>query len=143
MFISVILPVYNSEQFLEQAIKSIWGQKFLDWELIAINDGSTDTSLKILEKYKEQDKLCRIKIIDLKSNKGLGYARNKGISIAKGKFLFFLDSDDFIEENCFSILSKKLKKKFISLVTMVVIQRESCYLKLYQKKERRRILKVI
>ena len=143
MFISVILPVYNSEQFLEQAIKSVLGQKFLDWELIAINDGSTDNSLKILKKCKEQDKLCRIKIIDLKSNKGLGYARNKGIGIAKGKFLFFLDSDDFIEENCFSILSKKLKKKFISLVTMAVTQRGSYYLNLYQRKERMKILKAI
>lgn len=143
MFISVILPVYNSEKFLEIAIKSVLGQKFLDWELIAINDGSTDNSLKILKKCKEQDKLCRIKIIDLKSNKGLGYARNKGIGIAKGRFLFFLDSDDFIEENCFSILSKKLKKKFISLVTMAVTQRGNCYLNLYQRKERMKILKAI
>ena len=143
MLLSVILPVYNSEKFLEQSIKSVLGQKFQDWELIAINDGSTDNSLKILKKYKVQDKLCRIKIVDLDSNKGLGYARNKGIGVATGKFLFFLDSDDFIEKNCFSILSKKLKKKFISLVTMAVIQRGIYCLKQYQKKEKMENLKAI
>lgn len=92
--ISVILPVYNVEKYLEKCLDSILNQTFDDFELICIDDGSTDTSLSILEKYINIDN--RITII-IQKNQGAGAARNKGIDIAKGKYLSFLDADDYIE----------------------------------------------
>ena len=104
------MPVYNCERFLKESIKSVLVQSFQNWELIAVNDGSTDNSLSLLKDFHLQDK--RIQIINLKKNRGLSYARNQGVKIAKGKYLFFLDSDDFLQLNCFSVLSKFLKKKY-------------------------------
>lgn len=102
--ISVIVPVYNVERFLEQCLESIVNQTFNDIEIICINDGSTDNSLSILEKYQKKDK--RIRIIS-QYNKGLSEARNIGIKNAKGKYISFIDSDDFIDLEMFDILFKK------------------------------------
>ena len=92
--ISVIVPVYNVEQYLEKCLDTIINQTFKDIEIICVNDGSTDNSRKILEDYKNKDR--RIKIID-KENGGLSSARNTGMKIAKGRFLSFVDSDDWID----------------------------------------------
>ena len=92
--VSVILPVYNVENYLPSCIESILKQSFSDIEIIIINDGSTDGSLLIAEKYANLDK--RIKVYSQK-NKGLGETRNKGISLAKGDYLAFIDSDDIIK----------------------------------------------
>lgn len=92
--ISVILPVYNVDRYLEKCMDSILNQTFDDFELICIDDGSTDTSLSILKEYANKD--LRITII-IQKNQGAGVARNKGIDIAKGKYLSFLDADDYIE----------------------------------------------
>ncbi len=88
--VSIILPVYNSEKYIERTIKSIIGQTFTDWELIIVDDCSRDNSLKIVEKLKKDN------FIIIKNNKNLGaaYARNKAIDIAKGKYIAFIDSDD-------------------------------------------------
>lgn len=94
--ISVIVPVYNIEKYLPRCIDSILDQTYKNWEAIFINDGSTDNSLKILEEYKKRDE--RIKIID-KKNAGSGAARNDGIETSKGKYIAFLDSDDWYEED--------------------------------------------
>lgn len=94
--ISVIVPVYNIEKYLPRCIDSILDQTYKNWEAIFINDGSTDNSLKILEEYKKRDE--RIKIID-KKNAGSGAARNDGIETSKGKYIVFLDSDDWYEKN--------------------------------------------
>ncbi len=88
--ISVVLPVYNCENFLSDAIKSILEQGFTDLELIIINDGSTDNSLNIIQSFKDP----RIKIITHKSNKGLVFSLNEGISISKGQYIARLDADD-------------------------------------------------
>lgn len=92
--ISVIVPVYNSEKYLKKCIDSILNQSLKDIEIILVNDGSTDGSREILEKYYEIDN--RITIINIE-NSGPAKARNIGIKIAKGKYLSFIDSDDYIE----------------------------------------------
>lgn len=94
--VSVIIPVFNVEKYLEQCLDSIINQTLNDIEIICINDGSTDNSLKILKRYNEKDK--RIKIINQK-NKGLSIARNNGLKIAKGKYISFVDSDDWVDLN--------------------------------------------
>ncbi len=94
--ISVIIPVYNTEKYLETCLASIINQTYKNLEIIIINDGSTDSSLEICNKYKKIDK--RIKIIN-QENKGQSVARNNGIKIATGDYLHFMDSDDFIPLN--------------------------------------------
>lgn len=90
--VSVIIPVYNTEEFLSECLDSIINQTLKDIEIICINDGSTDNSLEILRQYAKND--SRIKVINQK-NKGGGAARNRGLEIAVGEFLAFIDSDDF------------------------------------------------
>lgn len=92
--VSVIIPVYNVEKYLHQCLDSVIGQTLQDIEIICVNDSSTDSSLSILEDYQKKDN--RIQIIT-QENSGAGAARNRGLSIAKGEYLSFLDSDDFFE----------------------------------------------
>lgn len=91
--ISIILPVYNTERYLPETIDSILNQSYTDFELIAINDGSTDQSLSILKEYAEKD--ARVRLID-KPNSGVSDTRNRGISVSKGDYLCFIDADDII-----------------------------------------------
>lgn len=90
-FISILLPVFNSESFLQECLDSITGQSFSDWELIAINDGSTDRSLQILQNYSEKDQ--RIRVIS-RENRGLVKTLNEGISLAQGEWIARMDADD-------------------------------------------------
>lgn len=92
--ISVIVPIYNTEQYLPECIDSILSQTFSDFELILVNDGSPDNSAQICEYYQKKD--SRIKIVK-KQNGGLSSARNAGLEIAAGEYLVFVDSDDYIE----------------------------------------------
>lgn len=92
MRFSIIVPVYNVEDYLDTCLKSILAQSFTDYEVIVVNDGSTDSSKKICEYYTH--KYSHIKLID-KINGGLSDARNYGIDNAQGEYLIFLDSDDF------------------------------------------------
>jgi len=96
--LSVIIPVYNVEPYLEQCLDSVINQTYKNLEIICINDGSTDNSLKILEKYQKKD--SRIKLINQK-NKGLSGARNAGLDVAKGEYIAFVDSDDYLELNAY------------------------------------------
>lgn len=93
--ISVIIPVYNTSKYLSKCLDSIINQSLKEIEIICINDGSTDNSLEILKYYQSQDN--RIKLIN-KKNEGVSQARNIGIIESKGKYLAFIDSDDWIEE---------------------------------------------
>ena len=102
--ISVIVPVYNSEEYLRRCIDSILKQSYELFELIAVDDGSSDNSWKILENYSKQDN--RIRIIH-QENAGPGKARNRGLDAASGEYVVFVDSDDFIENDYFLKLSKK------------------------------------
>lgn len=92
--ISVIIPVYNVEQYLSECMDSVVNQTLKDIEIICVNDGSTDGSRKILQEYADRDE--RIKIID-QENGGLSCARNRGIRFASGEFIGFVDSDDWID----------------------------------------------
>lgn len=92
--ISIIVPVYNNAPYLKQCLDSICGQTYTDLEIIAVNDGSEDDSLKILESYANSD--SRIKVINQK-NKGLSGARNAGIDASSGDYIMFLDGDDWVD----------------------------------------------
>lgn len=105
--ISVVIPVYNSEKYLNECIDSILNQTFQNFEIITINDGSTDSSLQILEYYAQ--KHDNIKIIN-KENEGQGYARKLGLDLAKGDYILFCDSDDFYEPDALEKLYKTITK---------------------------------
>lgn len=119
--ISVIIPVFNAEKYLVQCLDSIINQSFKNLEIICINDGSTDKSLNILEEYSKKDK--RIKIINI-SNHGQGYARNIGIKKANGRYISFVDADDFLDLNSYEILhefiiNNKLDALFFQLINYI------------------------
>ena len=99
--VSVILPVYNVDQYLKECLESIVNQTLRDIEIICINDGSTDRSLEILNEYAQKD--SRFNVLS-QENQGQGVARNKGVELAKGKYIQFVDPDDWIELNMLEIL---------------------------------------
>lgn len=105
--ISVIVPIYNAEKHLARCIESIRRQTYSNIEIILINDGSTDRSLEICEQFSVID--SRIILID-KVNEGVSATRNKGITVAKGEYIGFVDSDDYIEENMYEILIKRIQE---------------------------------
>ena len=100
------MPVYNAEKYLSTAIESILKQTYKNIELICVNDCSTDDSLNILIKYKNND--SRIKIINNQKNMGSGYSRNIGLNNTAGKYVLFLDADDFYEHNAVEVLHNEL-----------------------------------
>lgn len=95
--VSVIIPAYNSEDYVATCLKSVLNQTLADFEVIVVDDGSTDATPSIVEQFAEQD--ARIRLIH-QHNQYAGVARNNGMSAASGEFLYFLDSDDFIEPTC-------------------------------------------
>lgn len=99
--ISVIVPVYNAEKYLERSLSSIINQTYKSLEIILVNDGSTDDSLKILKQFQEID--GRIKIVN-QINSGVGEARNAGLNIAQGEFISFVDADDSLDSNFYTVL---------------------------------------
>ncbi len=92
---SIIICVYNVEKYIDKAIESVLNQDFKNYELIILNDGSTDNTLKVIKRYKDK----RIRIIDCKQNNGLSCGRNKAVSQAKGEYILYLDGDDTLYEN--------------------------------------------
>lgn len=112
--ISIIVPIYNVEKYLSRCIDSILNQSFTDLEIILVNDGSTDNCGKICDEYKLIDD--RIKVIH-KINGGLSDARNVGIAVAKGKYIMFVDSDDFIDSNMCKILLEQMKLYNVDIVS--------------------------
>ena len=99
--LSVIVPVYNTEKYLKECLDSIINQTFRDIEIICVNDGSTDKSLEILKEYALKDN--RIKVIT-QGNKGQSVARNIGLNNASGKYITFIDSDDYLDFNTYKIV---------------------------------------
>lgn len=104
--ISIIVPVYNVDRYLERCLDSIIEQSFKDYEIILVNDGSKDSSGEICNIY--ANKFNNIKVIH-KENQGLGYARNSGLDIATGKYVMFVDSDDYLEKEFIGNLYKDLR----------------------------------
>ena len=103
--ISIIVPVYNAENYLRRCIDSILEQTYTNFELLLINDGSTDGSAKILEEVKESD--SRIRIVH-KKNEGVSATRNLGLKLATGDYITFIDSDDFVDKLYLEVLYKSL-----------------------------------
>ena len=117
--ISIFLPIYNKELYLKEGIKSLQKQTFKNIEIIAVNDGSTDNSLKILKKLSKKDK--RIKIINNDRNHGLLYSRAMGISNSSGEYLMNLDPDDKLvskyDLHSLNIIAKK--KKYDTIIFLI------------------------
>lgn len=95
--ISIIVPIYNVDAYLPKCLDSLINQTYQDMEIICVNDGSTDSSLEILQQYQAKDN--RIRVISQK-NQGLSGARNTGISLATGEWMMFVDSDDWLDVDC-------------------------------------------
>lgn len=112
--ISVIMPVYNAVKYLSHSIDSILGQSLKEIELICVNDVSTDDSLKKLKEYQKRDK--RVKIVNNLLNSGPGISRNKGIKRARGEFICFVDSDDWLEKDACERLYKTAIKEEADVV---------------------------
>lgn len=112
--VSVIIPVYNSEKYIERCIKSVLNQTFQEFELILINDGSKDNSQKILELYKEKyaDKI----ILVSQENMGVAKTRNKAIKIANGQYIMFIDNDDYIDNGYIETHIKKIEETNADIV---------------------------
>jgi len=104
--LSIIIPIYNADQYLGKCLESLITCPFADAEFILVNDGSTDTSFEICEAFYKQDE--RIRIINIQ-NSGVSAARNEGIIQSKGDYLFFLDADDYLEESSWKSIEKSMK----------------------------------
>ena len=112
--VSVIIPVYKVERYLPACLDSVLAQTFQDWEAICVNDGSPDKCGDILDEYAQRDK--RIKVITQK-NQGLSMARNNGLKQAKGEYIYFLDSDDFIHPQLLEICCQLAGKEKADMVS--------------------------
>ncbi|WP_287047539.1 glycosyltransferase family 2 protein [Treponema sp.] len=113
LLISIVVPVYNSEKYLSRCLDSLINQIYRDIEIICVNDGSTDNSSVILKRYQQQD--SRIRIVN-QDNQGLSVARNTGLQEAKGSFVYFCDSDDFVSTNTIGVLVEYQQKNNLDLV---------------------------
>ena len=112
--VSIIVPVYNMEKYLNQCMDSLVNQTLKDIEIIAINDGSKDKSLNILKEYEKRFP-NKLKVIN-QENKGISVARNNGMNIAKGKYIGFVDSDDYVKLDMFEKLYNKIEKTKADIV---------------------------
>jgi len=112
MKFSIVIPIYNVEKYLEQCLQSVVNQTFTDYEVICVNDGSTDNSLEILQEFEQKFSILnsQFSVIN-QENKGLSAARNAGIRAANGDYIFLLDSDDYIADNALEILAKNIENQ--------------------------------
>ena len=110
--VSVIIPVYNAEKTIKKAIDSVLAQSMNNIQIVVINDGSTDSTLNILQSYAD---LKNLKLINQK-NAGVSTARNNGIKNADGEFLFFLDSDDWLDPYLLEMMINYAEKNNLDLV---------------------------
>ncbi len=108
--VSIIVPVYNTENYVEKCLQSLAKQTMQDFEIIVVNDGSTDNSETTIKKFIEEHQTLNITYLR-KENGGLASARNYGMKYAKGKYLSFIDSDDYIEENLYKDLEKYMEEE--------------------------------
>lgn len=108
-FISIITPCYNSQKYIADMISSVVSQTFINWELIIVDDYSSDSSVKVIKKYLTAD--SRIKLIKLTKRSGAAFARNEAIRISNGRYLAFLDSDDYWGHNFLKYSMEFIKKK--------------------------------
>ncbi len=112
--VSIVLPIYNVEKYLNRCMQSVINQTYSNLEIIMVDDGSTDSSGKLCEEWKEKD--SRIKVIH-KNNEGLGLARNTGMDSASGEYICFFDSDDYIDLDTVECLYNAVKSSNSEIVT--------------------------
>ena len=112
--ISIIIIVYNTENYVEDCIKSVINQTYKKIEIIIVNDGSSDKSAQIINKYCKKDN--RIIFINRKKNKGTMYTRAEGYNKSTGKYVMFVDSDDFLKENAVELMYKNLQENGVDIV---------------------------
>jgi glycosyltransferase involved in cell wall biosynthesis len=112
--VSVIIPVYNTAPYLQRCLDSICGQTWRNLEIICVNDCTPDNSSVILKEYAEKDK--RFRIITHSSNRGLSAARNTGMSAARGKYIYFIDSDDWIDHNYIETMLVTVERENVNIV---------------------------
>lgn len=127
--ISIIIPVYNAELFLDNCLSSVKNQTFKDFEVICINDCSNDGSLEILNNYAKKDD--RFKVYNNSESLMAGGSRNKGLSLSKGEYIHFLDADDWIEEDLYELVYKKAKKDDLDLTIFDVVVYDNVLLNTY------------
>ena len=125
MKLSIIIPVYNTEEYIRQCIDSVINIKNIETEIIAVNDGSTDRTKDILEEYTEKDD--RIKVIT-QENQGASAARNTGIKASTGDYIYFLDSDDWVDTVSFEKIIRQLEDDYKNgEKTDIVVGKEKAY----------------
>lgn len=124
MKISVIIPVYNAENYVGRCIESVQAQTYNDWQMILVDDGSKDKSLEICQRYAGTDR--RIHVIH-QENSGPGVARNAGIAEASGKYVVFIDSDDYIEKDYLQLLSEHDEE--VVFINVRDVDEDGCVLK--------------
>ena len=112
--VTVIIPVYQTERYLADCLDSVLNQSLQDVEIICVDDASPDRCGEILDEYAAKD--ARIQVVHLSENHGQGFARNLGIERARGKYLYFLDSDDFIDSETFEELSKQADRDNLDVI---------------------------
>lgn len=118
--VSIVMAVFNSEEFLEQSVGSIFAQSLCDWELILVDDGSTDGSYSLLQDFTQQD--ARVKLASQK-NSGAGVARNLGMAMAEGKYILFLDADDMFHGEMLAVMTGEAERT----AAEIVICRATCF----------------
>ncbi|QSB27326.1 glycosyltransferase [Flavobacterium sp. CLA17] len=124
--VSIIIPVYNGEAFLQDCIKSLINQTLIACEFIFVNDGSTDNSIGIIQGYQKKD--SRIIVIS-QINKGISEARNTGIAVAKGEYIGFLDNDDFVKDDMFEHLYETAQHDNLDIVvSKTILGRDGKYI---------------
>ena len=111
--ISVIIPCYNCSAWLEAALRSVYAQTFTDWEIVAVDDGSSDSTLRMLRRHAQRD--ARVKVVK-QNNEGVSVARNTALAHASGDYLFFLDSDDLVPRHAFEVLHATLLSEDAGIV---------------------------
>ena len=112
--ISVIIPVYNMENYLHVCLNSVLKQTYQDFEIICIDDGSTDSSLEILEYFSQKD--SRVKILKNNVNKGSNFSRNRGLDVSQGEYVYFLNGENWLSLDAFEILIHKSKENNLDLL---------------------------
>lgn len=115
MKFSLIIPVYNVEHYVERCLRTCMNQNVpeSEYEIIVINDGSTDNSLDVVKRISKESSNI---VVFSQANSGLSNARNRGLSMAKGEFIWFIDSDDYISENCLNDLYEQLKQHDLDIL---------------------------
>lgn len=121
--VSVIIPIYNVEQYLAKSLDSVINQTYKDLEIICVNDCSPDNSAKILQEYALKDN--RIKIVNRENNGGLSAARNSGLEVATGEYVYFIDSDDWIDLDYLEKMVEKIEDNDVDIVVNTNIIKES------------------